>query len=650
MQKGILIFVLLAISFPAITHGYNGGNSDYPPTGDNNFTASSHGNLFEIPDETKTHLAYTYAPVLWFYKDSLWEEPFSLIEAEYFMNVSHTISGNYKLIEDGYSGAKTLQSQYQGIQNPVYIRITPDEYQGNNYIVIQYWFHYLYNYGGALSLLNVDHEGEWEMIEVILEYDESILNGTAYPEPYLVAYSRHSGGETHRWENEAVEKEANSYHPVAYIAYGTHAAYFQDLGWNEDLNKGINVSYDGMNFISIDNKEWSKFPGRWGGQENSPVGPMFQESKWDSPVLWAMEYLDTFQLHLERPGHLLVTNEEGQRIGIVEGEYVNEIQNAYAVITEDHEYYQLPADEYSVEISAFDSDIDYDVVMNKDGEVTHMSYKDEVASHITKAYAEISEGLKEYALKMDKDGDGRIDLILEPEQIIGYSDKGKYPLFYLFLGGIILLVAFITYKTQKRIVKIFKTKPKRTRLNMAGYILKGVAAVFFLLWLIAVMTDLLGEYQYEMQFLQCAVGVYLGSQILPAFKKQPAGRKIQVFFINVGWPLIGLWAAFMILRWAGWFGPMEIGIDIDFFLVTGVIFLLVGYVIKFLRFLREHLIVGILFFVIGCVSIFFWIFNKVLDIFPDYADYILIIGIVAIAIGILGRLKRGSPAETEKEP
>lgn len=595
LQKGvILIFFLFfcAISSTASqNHIYGGNISNCPSTNlrYDTFAIQYYNEPLDIPDETHIQLAYTYAPVLWFYKDALQEEPFTLIEAEYFIEVSTKDSlGNYKLQEDGYNGAKYLQRQYGGLKNPVYIRVTTDDYGGSTYIVIQYWFHYLYNYSGALSLLDFNHEGEWEMIEIILEYDESLLNGT-YPPPYIVAYSRHSGGEAHRWENEWIEKEeGNGYHPVAYIAYGTHAAYFRDLGWNEDLTKGIAVTHADMNFIVINKKEWLYFDGRWGGQENSPLGPQFQEIKWTTPVAWALKYMDNYLFHLERPGHLLIQNEKGERIGFVDEEFVNEIRDAYAVVTDEHEYYHVPEDDYSIEISA-DDGLGFDVIINEDGEVTHMLYKNELITHIREMYYDIHADIKEHALKLDKDGDGKIDLTITPE-IIDYKDKGYPYLLYTFIA-VIFLVFFIGYTIQRRIEnRGFKSESesKRTRVDMAAFALRVVAVVFVFLWLITVITDLLGGY-YEIQFLQLAVGIFLLSQVLPAFKREySTGRKIQELLIKVGWPLLGLWIVFTALRYSRFVGTMEIGIDIGYFLAAGAVCLLLGYTVKFMRFIKER--------------------------------------------------------------
>ena len=584
----------------------------------------------EISDEVKIYLASTYAPVLWFYQNSLWEEPFTPIEAEYFISVStEDESGDLKLEKDGYTGAQYLQDQYNGVETPVYIRVTTDEYNGNTYLVIQYWLCYLYNYGGALSLFNFNHEGEWEMIEVVLEYDKSIVEKRSCPEPYIIAYSRHSGGESRQWDHESVEKvEKDGYHPVAYIAYGTHAPYFQDMGWNEDLNKGIYAGQEDMNFILIEDREWLHFSGKWGGQENSPVGPLFQEEKWSTPVEWAVKYLDNLLLHLEHPSHLLITNERGERIGFVGEEFVNEINDAYAVVTDEHEYYYLPQDTYSVEMSALEGDIGFDAFVNDNNRTNHIYYRNEVKTRITKAYTEIGTGINEYRLKLDKDGDGRIDLTLEPVQITEYKEF----LLYLLIVVVLVLVVFAASRNKKKPEKPMK------KLRMAQRALEVVSFLFFLLWFGAAldMGDIGDE--YEMRFLQSAVGIFLFSQVLPALRQYSTTRKIEVFFTRVGWALAVIYIGFSILPWTGLVGEVDSGINVFYFAVTALAFLLVGYLLKFGRFMKKRSLKVL--FVIGGFALFFWILFREFSIFPEYTNYILIIGALTISLGIILLVKK----------
>ena len=172
--------------------------------------------------------------------------------------------------------------------------------------------------------------------------------------------------------------------------------------------------------------------------------------------------------------------------------------------------------------------------------------------------------------------------------------------------------------------------------------LSGIAALFLILWFISAVTDLIGQYEYEVEFLQLAVGFYLLSRIPTAFRERyTARKKIQKFFYNLGWPLVGLWVGFRIFRWIGWFGPMEIEVNIDYFLVAGIILLLIGYAVKSSRQKARYWAARSVFITIGLVGIFFWILIKVFNIFPEYADLVMVAGIVAIGIGfILGGFRK----------
>jgi ABC-type antimicrobial peptide transport system permease subunit len=111
----------------------------------------------------------------------------------------------------------------------------------------------------------------------------------------------------------------------------------------------------------------------------------------------------------------------------------------------------------------------------------------------------------------------------------------------------------------------------------AKRVLERIAVVFFILWFIAAVTDLLGTYEYEIEFLQFAVVFLLFSRIPAAFRKSFSYRyKLKRVFLNLGLTLVGLWAAFKVLRWIGWFGTMEVGVNIDYMLITGIISLLAG--------------------------------------------------------------------------
>lgn len=184
----------------------------------------------------------------------------------------------------------------------------------------------------------------------------------------------------------------------------------------------------------------------------------------------------------------------------------------------------------------------------------------------------------------------------------------------------------------------------KSQAKMAKDVFWRVGVVFLILWLIAQFTGLLGEYgpQYTTLFLQLTVAFYLLSRVPTAFRSRyTTGRKIQKVFTNVGWPLIGLWIIFNVVRWLGWFGEMDIGIDINYFLLAGIILLLIGYAVKSIRRKAGYWAARSILFTVGGVSIVLWIIIRLFNVLQQYEEYALVTGIIAIGLGfILGGWKR----------
>lgn len=196
----------------------------------------------------------------------------------------------------------------------------------------------------------------------------------------------------------------------------------------------------------------------------------------------------------------------------------------------------------------------------------------------------------------------------------------------------------------------------KDQLDVAKETLGRIAGLFAILWFIAAVTDILGAYDYEIEFLQLAVGFHILSRIPTAFRKRyTAGKKVQKVLTNIGWPLIGLWILFSILRWIGWFGDLEIGVDINYFLAAGIFLVVIGYAVKSARQKSPFWAARSVFFAIGTVSIFFWVLIHLFDIFQAYSDLIIVVGLFSIGLGfILGGIRK-RPAffveiEEEEEP
>ena len=161
-------------------------------------------------------------------------------------------------------------------------------------VVLQYWLFY---YDNPLLLPPTpfgtfwqSHEGDWEVVNVVLDADE---------QPLEAAYSQHSSGRRLAWA--AVGKRpAGSTHPVVYVALGSHANYFAPgppplrrcrstqysippsvrpilpmLPFLQVVDQVIEgpasgppgSGLDPVTVHSIEGAPWSTFGGRWGESE-----------------------------------------------------------------------------------------------------------------------------------------------------------------------------------------------------------------------------------------------------------------------------------------------------------------------------------------------------------------------------------------------
>jgi len=196
--------------------------------------------------------------------------------------------GDYQdILADYSSKLPTLGYKY-------YARVVNE----SSYTCIQYWFFYAYND----HHLN-QHEGDWEMIEVILD---------AGGAPVAAAYSQHFGGQRASWAD--VEKMDGT-HPNVYVAKGSHANYFRPYQGKAGLEND-EVGNDGFILphnhpdLTIEllgetgtgnhpvSQSWLDFEGRWGDWANQldawvgcagPNGPAKggNSFRWTAPLTWA---------------------------------------------------------------------------------------------------------------------------------------------------------------------------------------------------------------------------------------------------------------------------------------------------------------------------------------------------------------------------
>jgi len=175
----------------------------------------------------------------------------------------------------------------------IYARVTREAEN----LVLQYWFFYAFNPGS----LN-QHEGDWEMIELILDLAET---------PLYAVYSQHFAGERAAWND--VEKRGET-HPRVYVALGSHANYFRPyqgrLGFESDVvGSAFTLEPDEFQIVLLGERgagnhppsqDWIEYGGRWGNWAEladvslgaaGPRGPGHgeNEEKWFNPVSWGSD-------------------------------------------------------------------------------------------------------------------------------------------------------------------------------------------------------------------------------------------------------------------------------------------------------------------------------------------------------------------------
>jgi hypothetical protein len=262
-------------------------------------------------------LLATYEPVMRF--DPL--EPFQPVKVQSFLTDAVLSDGN--LDQVGCSPAMPLggldcyaAAAATGGGPTLYGHVVHE----HGDIVLQYWaFYYgdVYSYTyPAGDFIWQAHEGDWEVVSVVLGSDE---------QPLYVAYSQHCSGQRHAW---AATTRVDDTHPVVHVALGSHANYFTSgthpinvacippaavaILQRNRLPLPVDYAFDGgatagpphsggqvmpIEQIGDDGPSWLQFPGTWGEAQYfhapvpigtvalgiSPVGPAFHQD-WIDPL------------------------------------------------------------------------------------------------------------------------------------------------------------------------------------------------------------------------------------------------------------------------------------------------------------------------------------------------------------------------------
>ena len=340
---------------------------------------------------------------------------------------------------------------WQSYENVVYGR----KYFPSNHpdkIVLQYWFFYPFNDWWT------KHEGDWEMIQIILNKNTEI--------PESATYAYHYGGETFQWENiDKIEDKitGKKTHPKVFVARGSHASYatpgtrhikvmkvlklqrFPD----ESTANGIAlhpervepwllenvISQQKYKLISIPPtcQTWSPYcwEGTWGERvvgSNPPQSPRKQGKKWENPIKWAKDPKPLgYEAAVGSPVHLHAYDQYGNHVGLTEnGKIEATIPGTYLYIPseEDSELMIiLTSEDLTFSIESFKEgnfDFGFSRYLGEGKEIV-VTYEDVSVTENTVATVDTGPENPNFVMDVDINGDGEVDFKLRPTSVIGIT-------------------------------------------------------------------------------------------------------------------------------------------------------------------------------------------------------------------------------------
>jgi hypothetical protein len=174
--------------------------------------------------------------------------------------------------------------------------------------------------------------------------------------------------------------------------------------------------------------------------KSGPYGPMCHEDIWNSPIEWVFAHYHNAPraiespytlLSLSCPADMLITSSTGQRLGIVNGELVQEILNAYVQDCDEEEFYIIQGiDQYWVEVTGTgEGTLDLVCVTSLWNTTRTMKYKDVPVTASTRAVLDLGSDL---SLNVDTDLDGVIDFTVLP---VSVDLSSQSPIRPLQVGG-----------------------------------------------------------------------------------------------------------------------------------------------------------------------------------------------------------------------
>ncbi len=236
----------------------------------------------------------------------------------------------------------------------VYARVIPAM---GGHIVIQYWLYYYYNAWGHQGGLPTSlHEGDWEMVQVVLDSSNQPLYA-AYAQHFNVNFFGLKGASKKEW-NDLARDTTKGDHPIVYAALGSHASYFGPYKFLANRDQAAPATKTllkpAVYLLQPANDPWTSYAGKWGQPagltelllfQGGPASPGRQGAKWSDPFVWSEYAIDwdeyaghhsgKVRTHVDAPCNVgvwvLDTNE---RFGWVFNEYRDEIDGGEYIVNE----------------------------------------------------------------------------------------------------------------------------------------------------------------------------------------------------------------------------------------------------------------------------------------------------------------------------
>ncbi len=333
--------------------------------------------------ESGIDLLNRYAPVLYFHE-----------EEQYFPTVVDTMLErsnlvNEVLIEGPISQAYLMayNDEHNALQLWDIDPLSFDPYQKNVYarkidnsesefIGLQYWFFYTYNTHERWN----DHEGDWEMITILIERESG--------KPKLLIAQQHMYLMKYDYEQDIEKQDGpDGKHPVIYVAKGIHSSWASSgdnslfniilPGWicrwlSDRTMQSSQVLYpEGWSSDSIYNlheideaDQWIDWRGKWGvdgisGPSQNPSWNLLEPGfRLEFPSMWVGESCSPVNLH--------VYDEYGNHVGLTpRGEIETNIPGTYLYSpSEDEEEYVIILTEEKLNFKVVATDVgSFDLVL-----------------------------------------------------------------------------------------------------------------------------------------------------------------------------------------------------------------------------------------------------------------------------------------------